>query len=69
MKQESKEDKIGRVKALQVEIQELLGRVYDNQKSIIKLLDEINKANIPTFKSFLNLGVRTLAILECRGRF
>ena len=48
MKQESKEDKISRVKALQVEIQELLGRVYGNQKSIIKLLDEINKANIPT---------------------
>lgn len=43
MKPESKEDKLSKVHALQVEIQELLGRVYGNQKNIIKLLEEAKK--------------------------
>lgn len=43
MKLESKEDKLSKVHALQVEIQELLGRVYGNQKNIIKLLEEVKK--------------------------
>lgn len=43
MKVESKEDKLSKVHALQVEIQELLGRVYGNQKNIIKLLEEVKK--------------------------
>lgn len=43
MKPDSKEDKLSKVHALQVEIQELLGRVYGNQKNIIKLLEEVKK--------------------------
>lgn len=43
MKPESKEDKLSKVHALQIEIQELLGRVYGNQKNIIKLLEEVKK--------------------------
>ena len=43
MKPESKEDTLSKVHALQIEIQELLGRVYGNQKNIIKLLEEVKK--------------------------
>lgn len=43
MKLESSEDKLSKIHALQVETQELLGRVYGNQKNIIKLLEEVKK--------------------------
>ena len=55
MKPISNEDKLSKVKALQVEIQELLGRVYGNQKAIIKLLDEVNK---PTTTNKVNTTKR-----------